>query len=84
MASVSTLGVVSGGGLFANFISWIFILLLIYFVVGYVYNLVFVGKNGREAIPNYEFWAEVGSFFSDLFTNIKARLTGTSGGYQQI
>lgn len=74
----------SGGGFFANLISWIIVGLLLYLVIGYLYNLLIIGKGGREAIPNYGFWAEVGSFFSELFANLKARLSGASGGYQQI
>lgn len=82
--SVSVHGVISSGSLIATLGSWLFLGLLLYFVIGYLFNLLIKGKSGGEAIPNYWFWSELGGFFRELFSNLKTRLTGSSGGYTQI
>ncbi len=70
-----------------NITSAALILLLIYLVAGYVYNVAWNGLRGVEAIPHWWLWCELGAFFSELGSNLRARLFGpspTAGGYQQI
>jgi len=54
-----------------------------YFVGGSIYNYTQNGSRGWEVVPNHVFWGEIVSFLHDLFSNIRARLSG-EGGYQQI
>ena len=73
----------AGGLIFAVF-SWFLIAALVYFIAGFVYNMVVNNRSGTEAIPHHEFWSEVFGFLGELFSNIKNRLPGRGGGYQQI
>lgn len=69
--------------MFLTIMTWIIVIVVLYFVAGVVYNVVIHGKNGTEAIPHHTFLGDLLDFFHELGRNIRARL-GSRGGYQQI
>lgn len=75
----------SGMGFFSSIFSIIFIVLILYFVIGIAYNIVKHGKPlGWEALPHSHFWIDLWDFLKELIGNIARRLRGDAGGYQQI
>jgi hypothetical protein len=83
MIRVSGAGIVMGSTTLSIFV-WVAVGLILYFVVGMVYNILVNGKNGMDTIPHRGFWSDLVDFFRELFSNIRTRLGGHQGGYQQI
>jgi hypothetical protein len=58
--------------------------LVAYIVGGTVFNVVVKEKTGKDAVPHSGLMLDICDFVAELFSNIRARLCGTTGGYQQI
>jgi hypothetical protein len=67
-----------------SFFWWTLVALVLYLVGGTIYNVTVNGKSGKEAFPHSGLMLDILDFFTELFNNIRARLCGSSGGYQQI
>lgn len=79
-----SMGVITGG-MISSILGWMIVVFMVYLVGGYLFNLLTTNRRGRQAIPNYEFWSEMGAFLVELGGNLKNRLRGgPPGGYQQI
>lgn len=49
-----------------------------------MFNVVVKEKTGKDAVPHSGLMLDICDFVAELFSNIRARLCGTTGGYQQI
>ncbi|KAJ1978336.1 type II membrane protein [Dimargaris verticillata] len=77
--------VAQGGGFFATLFKIIGILLLVYVVVGAIYNYAVVGARGLDLIPHRYFWQELPYLCMDFFQYLYSSCSGRSrGGYTAV
>lgn len=75
-------GGLSGGSICLIILS---VLIIVYFVGGFIFLKFARGAEGKEAIPNYEFWSDLPSLCKDGLMFIVNKIRGGgSGGYETV
>ncbi|ODN94851.1 hypothetical protein L198_04999 [Cryptococcus wingfieldii CBS 7118] len=73
-----------GGGGFLSFLATLFWLVLLglvlYFAIGIFYNHQQYSARGWDLVPHRDFWRDVPTLFSDLFSHVASGLRGSSSG----
>jgi hypothetical protein len=61
---------------------------LVYFAGGTVYNQKYKGSNGKESIPNYDFWTSIPGLIKDGFgftiSIVREKISGGGEGYSSV
>ncbi|KAH8090717.1 autophagy-related protein 27 [Filobasidium floriforme] len=69
----------SGVGKFFKFVFWmLFSGLFFYFVIGMYYNYTTYGSRGLDLLPHKDFWIDLPTMMSDLFSHIASNVRGGS------
>lgn len=61
-----------------------FVLLLVYFVGGFLFLKFYKHNEGTETIPQYEFWKDLPAKIKDGFIFTKDKIKGNKGEYEAI
>jgi hypothetical protein len=84
-----------GAGKASVLLFWLFLITLLYFIIGTVFNIKQNNLSGKEAIPNIEFWRTLPVLVQDgmgvslnavskIVTWVKGKISGNNSSYSDI